>query len=594
MEPTNRPSIPPVDPATDRLDSWKEIAAHLKRDVSTVQRWEKKEGLPVHRLLHDKLGSVYAYKSELDGWWQRGRHDVEPVEDAGASRRPRRWLFWAGAAAAAVTVAMLLAVGGLRWLRADAGRAPIRSLAVLSLANLTGDPQQDYFVEGLTEALGAELSKIRSLQVISGRSASRYRTAEKSGIEIARELNVDALIEGAVVRSGSRVRVTVHLVDGRTDRRLWTSSFDSELGDILILYADIARAVAGATSATVTGVEGKRPARSQFVNPKAYEAYLRGQYFRKRWQAGGCVQADQYFLEAIALDPAFAPAYAARAYCYGFPDRLGLAGPQIHPVARDAALRAIELDPDLAAGHHALAGIRLRLEHDWAGAERELRRALELDPISSDAHMMMGEYLYLSGRNDESVAMMRRTLELDPFHLDRNVAVGFGLYHLRGYDEAIAQFRRTLELDPNWATARLWLAESYAAQGSEIQAVNEYVEWLRQVLVPDRMAQATASLADAYRRSGWRSFWERELELAQEETRRPGSVWRSFQNQYCGPYYMARRYARLGDRERAIAALEAAYEQRHHLMVFLKIERVFDGLRSDARFQDLVRRVNIP
>jgi tetratricopeptide (TPR) repeat protein len=181
---------------------------------------------------------------------------------------------------------------------------------------------------------------------------------------------------------------------------------------------------------------------------------------------------------------------------------------------------------------------------------------------------------------------MQRALDLEPFHMDHNVAAGFGLYHSRRYDQAIVQFRRTLELDPNWGSARFWLAETYATMHDESAAVTEYLEWLRQAFVPDQVAPATASLKHAYTRSGWRAFWTRELELHERGSFRA--------SQFPNPYFMARRYARLGDRERAMAALEAAYTQRHHLMVFLKIERVFDSLRSDARFQDLVRRVNIP
>ena len=494
----------------------------------------------------------------------------------------------------AVSILASTAGAGWWWSLSRTRHGSVRSLAVLQLANLTGDVQQDYLAEGLTEALGAELSQIQSLRVISGQSARRYGSAEKSGMEIARELKADALLEGAVVSSGSRLRVTVHLVDGRTDWRLWTSSFDRELGDVLVLYADIARAVAGAIKTTVTQTEEQRLARSGPVNPTVYQAYLRGEYFRRRWQAGGCAQAEPHFLEAIDLDPAFASAYAGRAYCYAIPDRLGLAASVIHPVARAAATRAIELDPDLYAGHYVLSVIKLRLEHDWPGSETALRRALDLNPRNSDVLRTMGEYLYLTGRDNESVWMFQQALELDPFHMDLNVAAGFGRYHMRRYDEALVQFHRTVELDPQWSTARLWLAETYAAKGNEKEAVAAYIEWLRQVLVPERAATATGLLLDASHQSGLRGFWEGELALAEEETGHPGSVWRVPQNRDRGPYYMARRYARLGYRDRAIDALEAAYTQRHHLMVFLKIERSFDGLRADPRFQALVRRVHVP
>ena len=527
-----------------------------------------------------------------DGGGENQRAAAESARHARARRR--RTLFWSGVTAVSLAAAILIAArGGLRPVQ-PRHDVRIQSLAVLSLSNLTGDAQQDFFAEGLTEAVGTELSQIRSLRIISGRSSSRYKNREKSTTEIARELGVDAIVEGAVVRSGNRIRVTIHLVDGRTDQRILTNRFDRQLGDILHLYSDIAGAVASAIRATVTQTDGQRLSRSQTVNPAAYEAYLRGEYFRKRWQAGGCHQAEPYLLAAITQDPMFAPPYAARAYCYAYPDRLGRPGPEIYPIARAAAVRALELDERLAAGHQVLAAVQQRLEYDWQSAERSLRRALDLDPRHVDAHIMLGEYLYAIGRPDDGIASMRRGLELDPFHLGHGVALGFALRNIRRYGEAIEQLEATVKLDPHWSTAHLWLAESYASIGREREAVATYISWLRQVLVPQRVEQVTASLLDVYSRSGWRAFWTRELELAEEERTHPGTVWTVPQNQYCGAYYLARRHARLGDDERALDSLERAYAERHHLMVFLQVEPLFDSLRSHPQFQDLARRVKIP
>ena len=509
--------------------------------------------------------------------------------------RHPRWprVGWRALVAALVlTTTGIIAIRVTKAARAWSAPPAIHSIAVLSLVNLTGDSAQDYFVEGLTEALRAELARARRLQVVSGVSAARYRNSTRTVPQIARELGVDALVEGTVMRSGDRVRVTVHLVDGRTDRRLWTNTYDRRIGDVFALYGDIASGIAAEVSVRADTARSPEPART--ANRDAYDAFLRGEYFRKRWMSGGCVQAEHYFQRAIVLDSSFAAAYAGLATCYAHPDRLRRPVADVLPRARAAALRALALDESIATAHTYLGYVTHRLEYNWKAAEHEHQRAVALNPNDPDGRRIFGEFLYLSGRTDDGLAEMRRSLELDPFHLDNSVSVGFGLRNLKRYDDAIALLAKTLELEPHYAAARLWLAESYASRGNHDLAVHEYVAWLRQVVVPNRASSIADSLTRVYARSGWKAFWQAELKLCEDELSRPRNMMTAPFERHCGPYFMARRYARLGDAGRAVASLASALEQRHHLMVFIEFEPLFELLRSDTRFQQIVERVHTP
>jgi TolB-like protein/DNA-binding SARP family transcriptional activator len=522
-----------------------------------------------------------------------------PALGGGDHRASRRWLSLGPRLA--VVALFIVAAGVSASLIASDSRArsvssTVRSVAVLPLVNLNRDSSQEYFAEGLTEALGAELARTRALQVVSGVSAARYRNTTRTVRQIARELGVDALLDGTFMRSGDRVRVTVRLVDGRTDRRLWSHTYDRYVGDIFALYGDIASGIATEVSAradTSSADTARAAAPKRTANRDAYDAFLRGEYFRKRWMNGGCVQAEHYFQQAIVLDSSYAPAYAGLATCYAHPDRLRRPVTEVLPKARAAALRALELDQNIATAHTYLGYVYHRLEYDAKAAGREHQLAVALNPNDPDARRILGEFLYITGRPDEGLAEMRRSLELDPFHLDNSVSVGFGLRNLKRYDEAIALLARTLELEPHYAAARLWLAESYASRGNHDLAVIEYAAWLREVIVPAR-ASIADSLKSVYARSGWNAFWQAELKLCEEERSRPRNMMSAPFERHCGPYFMARRYARLGDSDRAIASLASALEQRHHLMVFIEFEPLFDKLHADARFRQIVQRVQTP
>jgi TolB-like protein/Tfp pilus assembly protein PilF len=587
----------------DRLDSWKEIAAHLKRSVSTVQRWEQQEGLPVRRHPHGKLGSVYASRTEVDAWWEatkvvlsrrngaaeRGQEQGAPTVVSATRRVTRKWL-WASAAFLVVAAVAGAWVSRRSTGEADAATPAIGSLVVLPLKDIGASAGDGWFVEGVTDAIRMALSETGRVTVIAGTSSRLYENTPKRTRDICRELGVDAVLEGTVHRDRGRVRVNVALVEGRTERRLRAVSSEREPGDVLDLFADVARQI----TAGLDPAFGTKERPSRAVNPEAYDAYLRGQYLRNRRQAGGCVRAEPYLKEAIRLDPALAEAHADLAFCYGF-DHLSetLSAQEGAALGRAEAERALALEERLPRAHVALGLLRHRFDYDWAGAERSLKRAVELNPNQVDALAFYAELLYLSGRRDEGLAMFRHAAAVDPFHPDHNVGFAFALLNLGLLDESVRQFRKALDLEPGSILARFWLAETLAAQGRRDEAVVEYLAFLGGSLAPAGAAAVTEALKRTYAGRGWIAFWRAELALAEEDAASSGTLW-NFPVRTRQPYQVARRHARLGETAQALAALAQACEQRAYMVVFLATDPVFAPLRQDPRFQALVRRIGLP
>jgi DNA-binding winged helix-turn-helix (wHTH) protein/TolB-like protein len=347
-------------------------------------------------------------------WTEPGIAESSPngagVAPAGAI--PTRLWRWALAGTVLATIASLLAMPRpwLPWRGpARAVSAPaIATLAVLPLRNLTGDSAQDYFVDGMTEAITTTLSQISVLGVTSSTSAMGYRHTTKAPPEIARELGVDALIEGHVLKSGNRVTVTVALIRSTSHRRAWTRTYEQKLEDIFVLYRDVGQAVAQEMKVTLTSRDLERLGRSHAVKPEAYEAYLRGAHLERRWMSGGCIEAERYLLRAVELDQDFAPPYADLAWCNLVPDRLQRPATEIAPKARSYAARAVALDPFFARPHVVLGLISHRIDFDWNAAGLSFRRALELEVNDIDAQYAYGEYLYLSGQIDEGLALAEK------------------------------------------------------------------------------------------------------------------------------------------------------------------------------------------
>ncbi len=571
-------------PPSRRLDSWKEIATYLKRDESTVRRWEK-EGLPVHRRAHKRKASVYAYESEIDAWWNDGRTRLEVMERAAAGRR-RRVMWGATAGLLLLGVGPGLNVGGLRdWLVGRPVAGEVTSVAVLPLKNLSGDPSQDYFAEGMTEALITELGKISSLRVLSYQSVVGYRQTVKPLPEIARELKVDALLEGAALRSGDRVRVTANLVQVVPERHLWAESYEFDPRDVLAVQGEVARNVASHIRVKLTPQEQARLTSSRPVDPKAYEAYLLGRaYFYKTRTPTSLARAKEHLEKAIGRDPGYAPAYASLAELYIATSGRGVLtrGPgDARLQARQWAEKALKLDDTLAEAHTALARVAQQ-EWDWAGAEREYRRAIELNPSYPLARIWYALYLDGMQRFEEAVAQAERAQQLDPASALINTWAGATYFYAGRAEEAMASWQKALELDPGYSDASIVLARTYVTKGMYQRAIAELQKAL---ILNARDSFILGALAHAYARAGQR---EEALKLVGElkriETDR-GSI---------PTFSFIWAYAGLQDKNQAFAWLERSYQERRDRMVWLNVDPLLDPLRSDPRFHDLVRRVGLP
>jgi TolB-like protein/tetratricopeptide (TPR) repeat protein len=582
-------TLPPVKSSEERLDSWKEIATYLNRDVTTVQRWEKREGMPVHRHVHDKRGSVYALTEELDLWMQSRRlseadpenqpePETPPIEQRPegetASRKARLWL--------ALTMALCVCSLVAAWLtfrhRAVATAEPkIRSLAVLPLKNLSGDPAQEYFADGMTEEVIGRLSLIRGLRVISRTSVMQFRDTKLLAPEIARTLGVDALVEGSVIREGNRIRVHAQLIRASTDAHFWSETYDRELGDALTLESEVAESIAQRVEVTVTGEERARLVAARPVSPEVYEIYLKGLVAKGNSRAE-VEQRIAYFDEAIRKDRTFAPAYVGLAYAYDDLGTVFVGAPpsETRPKVISAARRALELDPQLADAHVLLASMDMS-QWRWAEAESELRRALDLNPNDAAAHLGLSDWLLCHGRVEEALAWARRARELDPLGDDNIVWI---LVNAHRYDEAIKESRNVLAVKPDYGFT-LWnfgWALIFNNQAEEAIPVLE-----KAASVTDRSPGIICTLVWAYARAGRRSDALRLVEELKKRQRAGYVPTAAFVNAYLG----------LGDNDEAFAWLGRACQEKSNLLKLIKVFPPFDGVRSDPRFQELVRRVGL-
>jgi len=565
-----------------RLESWKEIAAYLGRDVTTVRRWEKSEGLPVHRHVHHKLGSVYAYTTELDAW--RSKREPAPATDTPDTRRFSEPVRVSYARTTAVLAALALALAaGLVWLvrertRRPTARAAIRSLAVLPLANFSGNSEQDYLSDGMTEALIAQLSAIRGLRVISRTSTMQFKGTRKSVPAIGKELNVDAVIEGSVLRSADKVRVTIQLIRAATDEHLWAGTYDRDVRDILALQSDVTLGIARHVEAAVAGGQGL-PVVPRTVAPEVYEAYLKGRFALQKNNRAGLEEALRYFQTAINADGTFAPAYVGVAATQ---EQLGtvffgIPPGDTRPKVIEATRKALELDPQLAEARVLLANA-LQKDWHWSEAEAEYRRAIELSPSDAGAHLGLADWLICQGRGVEALAWARRAQELDPLAFN-SIEVGYILFYSRRYDEAIRELRRGLTTQPNDPLA-LW-ALGFALIGAE--QFDEAIQTLEKTAsLSDRSPAVLGVLARVYARAGRRA---EALQVVDELRRRR-------QKGYVPAAAFLNAYLALGDTEQAFVWLERAAEERSNIMQFLKVHPFFDSLRGDPRFAEYLRRAN--
>ena len=461
---------------------------------------------------------------------------------------------------------------------------PIQSLAVLPLTNLSGDPDQEYFSDGLTDTLITDLAQMGSVKVISRTSIMRYKKTDKSLPEIARELNVGGIIEGTVQRSGDRVRITAQLIEGATDKHLWAKSYERAVKDVLALQDEVARDVANEIKVKLTPQEQARLTRARPVNPEAHELYLRGRFHWNKRSPEGVRKSIEYFEQAIEKDPDNALAYSALADSYNVISSYNLLAPnEAFPKAKEAATKAVQLDDSLAEAHTSLAVVKAAYEWEWSGAEREYKRAIELNPGYATAHYWYAfSVLTRLGRFEEAIAEMNRALEFDPFSLIINTNLGWIFYYAHRYDDALEQCRKVLDLDSNFASAHLRMVQAYEQKGMFDDAIAE-----TEKLIPLRredQPEDIRALRKAYRTSGAKGYWRQRL----------GSVQQQMKHHYVSPAFVASIYASLGEKDEAFLWLEHAYAERDNWLSFLKVDPRFDTLRSDPRFQDLQRRIGLP
>jgi len=472
---------------------------------------------------------------------------------------------------------------GARWPARAA--PPIRSIAVLPLVNLSGDSTQEYFADGMTDALIADLGRISGLRVISRTSAMHYKGTREKLPAIARQLDVDAVVEGAVLRAGPRVRITAQLVDAVTDRQLWAQTHDGDVRDVLTLQDDVARAIAAQVRTTITLPEAKRMAGTRPVHPEAYDAFLRGRHEWSGWTDQGLKRSIAYFERAIEKDSAYAPAWAGLSDAYLL---LSLNGflPQALARAKVAALRAIALDSTLSEAYVSLSGILMHHEWSWPATEHALQRAVALDPNNAMAHQWHGYYLSAVGRFDESIAEMRRALDLDPLSPNKLNSLAANLYRAGQYDEALRYFQQVPDPDFNSEWRHRRMAAIYERKGMLREAIVELVTAMTLAGKPD----IGAVLEPEFRRAGYAAAKQAFLRADLRETERRAA------HAYPRPraFDIAVAYALLGEKDQAFAWLNKAVGTGEGGLMYLKVDDRLEALRADPRFTALVRRLRFP
>jgi TolB-like protein/DNA-binding winged helix-turn-helix (wHTH) protein/Tfp pilus assembly protein PilF len=506
---------------------------------------------------------------------QEVRQKSQVGEPATTAKRRAGLLNFRTAAIILALLALAIVPLGFRGLRnrlfAGSSTPPIQSIVVLPFVNLTGNTEQDYFADGMTEALTTELGKTNVVRVISRTSAMQYKETRKSVPEIARELNVDGVVEGSVQHASDRVSVTAQLIYAPTDRHLWAQTYERDLRDMLAMQREVAETIAYAVQSKFTPQNQSGSSLRQ-VDPEAYREYLRGRFFFEQRSQEALDRAISHFDRALQIDPNFALAYAAEAEAYIPLAVQGYRAPK-EPFAKaeDMATRALALDDTLPAAHNALAAVRFN-RYDWAGAEKEFKRAIELNPSYVTARLWHGYFLEALGQQSANLAEKKLGEELDPLSLAAGTGVGAAYFYLGQYDQAIEEQRKTLELNPGFDQALVNLGQVYEAKGMYADAITEYGR-----------AGSLGDLGHAYATSGKKPEARKILRELDDQSK----------HRYVSPYDRALIYLGLGEDDRAIAWLEKAEEQSvplHHI----NVDPRFNSLRSDRRYQQLLQRIGFP
>jgi len=508
-------------------------------------------------------------------------------EEAKTVTPTTRWrVALVGAVLAATAVALVLWLFPGEWRARLFGSLarPVRTIVVLPLQNLSGDTAQDYFADGMTEALTTDLARIESLQVISRTSAIQYKAAKKSLPAIAGELHADAVVEGSVQRSGSRIRVTAQLVRASDDRHLWADTYERDFRDVLALEDEVASDIAKQIESRLGGPKPAPPPKIQAVNPEAYENYLRANDY---FDSFDLQKSIEYYHQAIKLDPNYAPAYAHMAEAYAFLAFFGTVSPsEGWGKAKEAASLAVQKDERLPEGHGALALVKLHYDWDFAGAEQEFKRALELNPSDADVRHEHAHYLMAMGRLAESQAESRRAVELDPVGDGLNSCLCWHSFAARDYDEAVRLAAKFLKSQPDDPWERTILGWTYEQKRMPEQAVAEFKRAVEITKGDPFFGDPffVAALGHAYAVAGNRREAEKILQTLSDRAKKS----------YVSPFDVALIYAALGEKDKAFALLDKAVAERSTFLVYSKWEPRLDPLRSDPRFQELLRRIGLP
>jgi TolB-like protein/DNA-binding winged helix-turn-helix (wHTH) protein/Tfp pilus assembly protein PilF len=540
------------------------------------------------RTLRQALGDSFDHPKFIETLPRQGYRLVVQVEseDTLQQARPpghRSSMITAIAAAVLLVVTILLAfnIGGWRsrW-STRANDTPIRSLAVLPFSNLSGDPQQDYFADGMTDALITDLAKIGALKVISRTSVMQFKGAKKPLPEVAKNLGVDGILEGSVQRSGQHVRITVQLVRAATDSHLWAESYERDAQDVLRLQSEIAQAVAREIKVALTPEESSHLIRARTVNPEAYELYLKGRYEYDKRSEEGMKKGLEYFQQAITLDPNYAEAYSGVADSYtGLWAHDFVAGTEVYLKARAATLKALELDPALAEGHASLAFLLFNYDRDREAALREYEIAIQLNPNYVAARSWYADSLAWMGRSEEAVREIEQARRVEPVAAYINGNVAYELLLARQYDRAIVEAQKAIELEPSYAFTHAILARIYIQKQMYQEAL---VEAQARLSLQPTFPKASADLALAYAHAGERKEALKILSDLEERSKR----------EYVAPYAVARAYVGVGEKEQALAWLEKGFDLYDGDMHQVNVDPALDPLRSDPRFQNLLRRMS--
>jgi len=496
-----------------------------------------------------------------------------------SARRTAIWI--AGALAGIGVVGAVYFHGGNSGSR---GVEPSTSLVVLPLENLSGDREQDYFADGMTDELIANLAKIRSLRVISRSTAMAYKGTHKTISEIAHELHVDAVMEGTVMRVGNRVRITAELVQVSTDRDLWADTYESQMGDVLALQNRVSSAIINQIRINLTPEDRERLAKNPAIAPEAYENYLKGRFYWNKRSDQNLDKAIGYFEQATHQDSHYALAYAGLADCYAITGStifgtmpVGEAAPK----AREAAQRALEIDPTSVEAATSLATIKFNYDWDWPGAEEEFQHAIQLNPNYATAYQRYSLYLMAMGRIQDSFDQINKARAVDPLSISINFSLGWRLYMARQYNRAIEQLHNTLEMDPSYELPHLVVGQVYEQTGQFALAIPE----LRKAVdLSHQSPLMVSALAHAYARSGNKAEAEELLSDMTAQSKK----------QYVSPYYFAIVYVGLGENEKAMDWLDKAVVDRSNGLVFMKVEPELDNLRSNPRFIALQQKLKLP